>query len=95
LTIYNSRNTNNSRNESKIGAPNAVGAPTKARILAKLVRPATTCKEADNSMDTINIRDDSSTSREASNNHHGRQHQQEDLTNRTLAVVWRTAAETI
>ncbi len=81
--------TRNSKNESKNRAANTVG------VLAKLVKLATACKKANNSMDTINIRDGSSSSGEASNIHQGRQHQQQGLTTRTLATVGRIAAETM
>jgi hypothetical protein len=64
-------------------------------MLAKLVKLETAFKEANNNMDTINIRDDIRSRREASSIHKGHQQQQQDLTTITLATIGRTAAETI
>jgi hypothetical protein len=46
------QNTRNSRNESNNRTVNTVGQP-KARMLAKVVKPATACREANCSRDTI------------------------------------------
>jgi hypothetical protein len=46
MTIHNRRNKRNSRNESKKRADNTGGTPAKAVILAKLVKPATACKDS-------------------------------------------------
>jgi hypothetical protein len=62
-------------------------------MLAKVVMLATAFKE-DNGMDTINIRDDSSSRREAGTIHQGHQQCQQDLTTRIWTLVGMTASET-
>jgi hypothetical protein len=62
MAAYNSRNASNSRNESNSRAANTVDAPTIAGMLAKVMKPATACREA---MDTIIIRYGSSSSRKS------------------------------
>jgi hypothetical protein len=52
-------NASNSRNESNNRTINTVGVPAKAGMLAKVVKPATACREANYSRDTIDIREDS------------------------------------
>jgi hypothetical protein len=70
-------------------------------MLAKLVKPATACREANYSRDTINIRDDSSSgdnsnimdansSKAASNIQQGCQQEQQELATRTLATSTET-----
>ncbi len=61
---HTSRNASNSRNENNNRTANTVGTLTTTRILAKEVKPATPCREANSNMDTIDIRDNSSSSRE-------------------------------
>ncbi len=56
MTGHNSRNANNSRNESNSRTANTVGTPTTAGMLAKVIKPATACREDNNSIDTINMR---------------------------------------
>jgi hypothetical protein len=60
--------------------------PTTAGMLAKVVKLATACREANNNMDTINIRDNSSSSREASNIQQVRQQQQQEI--KTIVEYW-------
>jgi hypothetical protein len=86
----------NSRNTSKAGMQATTGQqnhkdPAKGKMLAKVVKLETAFTEANNNMETIYIRDDSSRSREAGNIHQG--HQQ-DLTTRILTLVGMIAAET-
>jgi 5,10-methylenetetrahydrofolate reductase len=82
MTAHNSRKASNSRNESNCRTPNTVGTPTTAGMLAKVMKPATASREDNNNMDTINIRDGSSSSREASNILQARHKQQLKLTTR-------------
>jgi hypothetical protein len=56
MTAHNSRNSSNNRIENNMTV-NTVGTPSKAGMLAKVVKPSTACSEATNSRDTINIRD--------------------------------------
>jgi hypothetical protein len=56
MTAHNSRNASNSRNESNIRTANAVGTPITAQMLAKVKKPATACREDNNSIDPINMR---------------------------------------
>jgi hypothetical protein len=46
MTTHNSRNTSNSRNESKNSTANTIWKPVKAGMLAKVVKLATACREA-------------------------------------------------
>jgi hypothetical protein len=46
MTAHNSRNQSRNRNESKNKTANTVGTPGKAWTLAKVVKPATACREA-------------------------------------------------
>jgi hypothetical protein len=48
--------TSNSRNESNSRTANTVGTPTTAGMLAKVMKPATACREDNNKIDTINMR---------------------------------------
>ncbi len=50
MTVHNSRNASNR-------TANTVGMPAKAGMLENLAKPATTCREANYSRDTVNIRD--------------------------------------
>ncbi len=59
-------NTSNSRTERNNRTTNTVATGTTAEMLTA-VKPAKACREANNNMDIINIKDNSSTSREASN----------------------------
>jgi hypothetical protein len=56
MTADNSRNASNSRNESNSRTANIVGTPTIAGMLAKVMKPATACRENTNNIDTINMR---------------------------------------
>jgi hypothetical protein len=67
MTAGNSRNASNSRNESNNRTAVIAGTPAKACTLAKVVKPLTAWMEANYSMDTINIKDDSSSSRDNQN----------------------------
>jgi hypothetical protein len=62
-------------------------------MLAKVVKPATACRETNNNMDNINMGHNSSSSREAYNIQQGSQQQQQELTK--LSTVELAAAETI
>jgi hypothetical protein len=55
-------------------------------MLAKIVKLATACREANSNMDTTNIRDNSSSSREASNIQQVRQQQQQEI--KTIVEYW-------
>jgi hypothetical protein len=46
-------------NEINNRTANTVRNPAKVGMLAKVVKPATACREANYSRDTVNIRDDS------------------------------------
>ncbi len=76
MTALNSMNAGNSRNESNNRIANTVGTPTTAGMLAKVMKPATACREDNNNMASINIRKGS---RDASNIQQGRQQQQVTL----------------
>jgi hypothetical protein len=52
-------NASNSRNEGNNSTANTAGTTAKAGMLAKVVKPATACRETNYSRDTINIREDS------------------------------------
>jgi hypothetical protein len=56
MTAYINRNASNSRNESNSRTTNTVGTPTTAGIIAKVMKPATACREIKNNIDTINMR---------------------------------------
>ncbi len=56
MIAYNNRNANNSRNESKSRTANTVGTSTIAGMMAKVMKPATACREDNNNIDTINMR---------------------------------------
>ncbi len=56
MTAHNSRYTSNSRNESNSRIATHVGTPTIAGMLAKVMKPATACREDNNNIDTINMR---------------------------------------
>jgi hypothetical protein len=56
MTAQNSRNASNSRIESNSRTANTVGTPTIAGILAKVMKPATACREDNNNIDIINMR---------------------------------------
>jgi hypothetical protein len=55
MSNHNSRNASNSRNESNSRTANTVGMPT-AGMLAKVMKPATACREDNNNIDTNNMR---------------------------------------
>jgi hypothetical protein len=57
MTVHNSRKARNSRNDSNNRTANTVWTPVKARMLAKVVKPAAACREANYSRDTVKIRD--------------------------------------
>jgi hypothetical protein len=54
-TTHNNRNASNSWNESNSRTANKVRTPTTAGILAKVMRPATACREDNINIDTINM----------------------------------------
>jgi len=74
-TVHKSRNVSYNRNLRNNRTTNTVGAPTTEEMLAKVMKPAPACREDNNNMDTINIRDGSSSCRGASNIQQGRQQQ--------------------
>ncbi len=45
ISAHNSRNKSNSRNESSNRTANTIRMPAKAGMLAKVVKPATACRE--------------------------------------------------
>jgi hypothetical protein len=55
MTAHNSRNASNSRNESNNRTANIVWTLSKARMLAKTVKPATAWRETNSSRDNRNI----------------------------------------
>jgi hypothetical protein len=57
---HKSRNASNISKESNNRTKNTVGTPEKSGRLAKVVKPATACSEANYSKVIINIRDDNS-----------------------------------
>ncbi len=56
IIAHNSRNTSNSRNESNSRTAKTVWMPLTVGMLAKVVKPATACREDNNNIDTINMR---------------------------------------
>jgi hypothetical protein len=46
----------NSRNESNARTANTVGTPKTAGMLAKVMKPATACREDNSNIDIINMR---------------------------------------
>ncbi len=52
-----SRNASNSMNEIKNRTANTIWMPAKEGMIAKVVKPATACREANYSMDTGKLRD--------------------------------------
>ncbi len=50
MAAYNNRNASNSRIESNSRIANTIG------MLAKVMKPATACREENNNIDTINMR---------------------------------------
>ncbi len=48
--------TSNSNNMTSQNSRNAVGTPTIAGILTKVMKPATACREDNNNIDSINMR---------------------------------------
>ncbi len=50
MTAHNSRNESNSKTASRVGTP------TTAGMLAKVMKPATACREDNNNIDIINMR---------------------------------------
>jgi hypothetical protein len=85
---HNSRNASDSRNESNNRTANTVRTLTTAGILAKEVKPATACRETNNNMNTINIRDNSSSSREANSEKGGQQQHFTTIVEHWLKLGW-------
>jgi hypothetical protein len=56
MTPHNNRNASNSRNESNSSTANTVRMPITAGIIAKVMKPATACREDINNKNTIDIR---------------------------------------
>jgi hypothetical protein len=56
MTAHNTRKESNSRNDSNSRTNSTVGMPTLAGMLAKLMKPATACRDDNNNMGTINMR---------------------------------------
>jgi hypothetical protein len=55
-TAYKNRNASNSRNESNSRIANREGMPTTAGMIAKVMKPATACREENININTINMR---------------------------------------
>jgi hypothetical protein len=55
MTTHNSIKASNSKNESNNRSANTVWTPPKAGMLAKTVKTATACREANSSRDNRNI----------------------------------------
>ncbi len=53
MTAHNSRNESNSRNKSINWTTNTISLSAKAGILAKVVKPATACREGNYSRDSV------------------------------------------
>jgi hypothetical protein len=74
MTALNNRNASNSKTASRVGMP-------AAGMLAKVIKPATACREDNNNIDTSNMRWQQQQWK-VSNIQQGRQQQQQKLKTR-------------
>ncbi len=57
MTAHNSRNASNSRNKSNNRTANTISTSANAGILAKVVKPATACREGNYSRDILKTKE--------------------------------------